>query len=149
MRKNLSQKEEAFCQAVARLGHHKKVEAYKEAGYSQNLNPNAMGVQADKLYNKPKLRLRIEELTKKVERVAEEKFTISVEQRLKWLEEIVHAGMTEQTVMRGETAVTQRENLAASNQAIKTLNEMLGTDEKQDKVKPVKVFIGVEDASKS
>jgi len=139
----LTAKEEAYCQLIAKYGEKEKVKAYTEAGYSTSMSNAAIQVQADKLFNKPKLSLRIKELQKVVNKVAEKKFSISVEQRLKWLEQIVKAGLGTYHDAAGNE---RRENLAASKGAIETLNTMLGTDESSD-VKPVKVFIGVEDAS--
>ena len=141
----LTGKEEAFCQLIAKYGDKKKVKAYKEADYSVNMSEAAIQVQADKLYNKPKLSLRIKELQKTVNNIAKKKFTITVERRLRWLEEIVSAGLATYNDASGGS---RRENLAASKGAIETLNTMLGIDENSE-TKPVKVFIGVEDASKS
>jgi len=41
----------------------------------------------------------------------------------------------------------RRENLAASKGSIETMNTMLGVSEKGDNTKPVKIFVGVVDAS--
>jgi len=140
----LTAKEEAYCQLIAKYGEKEKVKAYTEAGYSISMSNAAIQVQADKLFNKPKLSLRIKELQKVVDKVAEKKFTIGVEKRLRWLEEIVNAGLS---TYLDQTGNKRRENLAASRGAIETLNAMLGTDENSE-TKPVKVFVGVEDASK-
>ena len=56
--------------------------------------------------------------------------------------------MSKQKLVKGESTVEQRENLPAANKAIEILNSMLGIDEGSGDVKPVKVFVGVEDASK-
>ena len=90
--------------------------------------------------------LRIEELRKTTVAIAEKKFTITIEQRLKWLNEIVDAGLE---VITDASGVAKRQNLPASKSAIDTLNLMLGTDEESGSVKPVKVMIGVKDASRS
>ena len=138
----LNAQQEAFAVAVVKNGGD-KVAAYKAAGYSLRLNPNAMGVQADKLYNHPKISLRIAELQKKAAKVADKKFSISVEQRLKWLEQVAKAGLEFKGGEQGGY-----ENLSATNKAIEVLNNMLGTDEEGSAVKPVKVFVGVQDASR-
>ena len=88
---------------------------------------------------------KVKELQKTVNNIAKKKFTITVERRLRWLEEIVSAGLATYNDASGGS---RRENLAASKGAIETLNTMLGIDENSE-TKPVKVFIGVEDASKS
>lgn len=131
----LTVKEESYCQGIAKYGRKAKVRAYTEAGYSTNFSDNAIGVAAARLYNKSKLSLRIDELMEAVQEVAKEKFSISVEWRLQALKNIHDAGMTEQTIIKGDSEVKQRENLAASNTAIKTMNEMLGTTEGDDENK--------------
>lgn len=139
----LTAKEELFAQAyIERTGD--KVQAYKDAGYSLKLNSAAMAVQADKLYNKPKINLRIQELQKKADKIANKVFSISVKQRLEWLKEITEAGLDTFLDAQGNP---RRENLTAARSAIDTMNTMLGVSESGDKVKPVKVVVGVVDAS--
>lgn len=119
---SLNEKQEKFaCRVVENGGD--KVEAYKYAGYSLNLNPNAMGVQADKLYNHPKIHLRIKELQSIADEVAKKEFTITIEQRLKWLNEVANAGLGKIFDQAGNE---RRDNLTATVSAIKTMNEMLG-----------------------
>tara|TARA_R110000851_G_scaffold169593_2_gene315779 strand:- start:239 stop:691 length:453 start_codon:yes stop_codon:yes gene_type:complete len=143
--RQLTDKEEAFCQAISIHGKDKKLQAYKDAGYSQNMTEAKMGIQADKTFNKPRITLRLDELMVVVNKVAEEKFTVSVQQRLKWLQEITEFGMEEIIDAQG---VSKRQNLQASRSAIETLNTMLGVSEDSGKTKPVKVFVGVQDASR-
>lgn len=139
----LTAKEEKFAQAFIRnVGD--KVQSYKDAGYSVRMSTAAIGVQSDKLYNKPKINLRIQELQAKAAIIADEKFTITVEQRLKWLEDIVESGLGEYTDAQENK---RKENLPAARSAIDTLNTMLGTTDNDGQVKPVKVFVGVVDAS--
>ena len=141
----LTGKEESFAQAFIATNRD-LIEAYRKSDYSQRLTADQMSVQANKLFNKPKINLRIAELTKKVVDIAEKKFTITIEQRLRWLNEIVDAGL--ETIIDA-SGVAKRQNLPASKSAIDTLNTMLGTDEQNGTVKPVKVLIGVKDASRS
>lgn len=142
----LTPRQEAFAQAVVRNGGD-KVAAYKEAGYTwENMNQNSLSVSADKTYNKANVNLRIKQLLEIANKTAEKKFSITVEQRLKWLKEITEAGISS---YQDGSGVTRRENLAASRAAIQTMNDMLGVTEKGDGVKPVKVIIGVKDASRS
>ena len=89
----------------------------------------------------------IKDLLSKHQKVANQKFTISIEQRLEWLKEVAEAGLTVQKITKGEDVIEQRENLPAVTGAIRVMNEILGTDEETGKTKPVKVFIGVQDAS--
>lgn len=141
----LQPKQEAFAQAVVKNGGD-KVQAYKDAKYSGNLNPNAMGVQADKLFNHPKISLRISELQKEADKVAKKAFSISVEWRLKALKGIHDAGISQYEDGNG---VKRYENLAASNAAVKTMNEMLGVNDgdEENKALPITVTIGVKDCS--
>lgn len=120
----LNPRQEAFAQEVVRNGGD-KVAARTAAGYSMEMSKAAQGVDADKLYNHPKISLRIAELQKKASKIAEERFTISVEQRLRWLKDIVEAGVGDYTDREGNK---RRENLAAARAAIQTMNEMLGVD---------------------
>ena len=141
----LTSKEESFAQAFIATNRD-LIQAYRKSEYSQKLTADQMSVQANKLFNKPKINLRIAELTKKVIDIAEKKFTITIEQRLRWLNEIVDAGLE---IVVDASGVAKRQNLPASKSAIDTLNTMLGTDEQSGTVKPVKVLIGVKDASRS
>ncbi len=137
--------QEAFAVAVVKNGGD-KVSAYKEAGYSTNLNPNAMGAQADKFFNHPKISIRIAELKAEADKVAKEAFNISIEWRLRRLKEISDAGVSKYEDGNG---VSRYENLAASNAAVKTMNEMLGVNNGTDESKalPIQVTIGVKDCS--
>ena len=126
---NLTDKQELFCQGIAKYGRKKKVLAYTEAGYSTNMSENALGVAADQVYQNPNISLRIDELMEKVEKIAEEKFSISVEWRLQALKNIHDAGVSQ---YKDGNDTARYENLAASNAAIKTMNEMLGTGDDKD-----------------
>ena len=139
----LTAKEESFAQAYV-LNKNDSIEGYRNSEYSQKLAPDQMSVQAYKLLKKPQISLRIKELQARANSIAEEKFTITIEKRLKWLVEIVEAGLGE---YKDAQENTRKENLAASKGAIETINTMLGVSEKSDDVKPVKVFVGVVDAS--
>jgi hypothetical protein len=103
-----------------------------------------MSTQAYKLLHKPHINRRIKELQAKASIIAEKAFTISVTQRLEWLKEITEAGIA---TYKDSTGSDRRESLTAARGAIETMNTMLGVDESSDKVKPVKIFVGVKDAS--
>lgn len=138
----LNAKQEAFAQEVVKNGGD-KVAARKSAGYSTKMNGDAQRVEANKLYNHPTVSLRIQELKKKADAIAEKKFSVSVEQRIRWLDEVAKAGLEKYADGNG---TLRRENLNATNKAVDLLNDMLGIDEKGT-AKPVKVIIGVQDAS--
>ena len=139
----LTAKQEAFAQEVARNGGD-KVAAYKFAGYSTAGNSNTLSKSSDELFNNPKVSPRITQLLGKANKIAEEKFTISVEWRLQKLKEIADMGMDTYEDAAGNK---RRENLAAAKGSIETMNSMLGVAEKGGDTKPVKVMVGVVDAS--
>ena len=143
LREKLTGKEESFCQAYI-LHKNEPIEAYRNSDYSQLLNAAQMSVQASKLFNKPSINLRIKILQKEAASIAEEHFTITVKQRLEWLTEIINAGLGSYVDAQSNQ---RRESLTAAKSAIDTMNTMLGVDGDSDKVKPVKVFVGVQDAS--
>ena len=142
MKGKLTSKEESFAQAYI---FHKEqlIEAYRHSEYSQKLNPKQMSVQANKLFKKPSISLRIKTLQLKASDIAENKFTITVEQRLEWLKTIVDAGIA---TYEDSTGANRRESLTAARGAIETMNTMLGVvDNKDKKIEPIK--IGIVDAS--
>ena len=87
--------------------------------------------------------VRIKELQEKADKVANEKFDISVEQRLKWLDEIVQAGLGTYTDQQGNQ---RREALSAADKAINTMNAMLGTKEGDEKTDSMEITFNVVDA---
>tara|TARA_R110000787_G_scaffold286299_1_gene404024 strand:+ start:55 stop:489 length:435 start_codon:yes stop_codon:yes gene_type:complete len=139
----LNAKQEAFAKAVV-LNGGDKVKARAKAGYSVAMSNASQGVDADKLYNHAKISLRITILQKEADLIAKKMFSISVEQRLKWLKDITEAGLDTYNDAQGNK---RREGLGAARSAIETMNTILGTNDNADKVKPVKVFVGVQDAS--
>ena len=144
--RKLTPRQEKFAQAVV-LNGGDKVKAREEAGYSMAMSKPAQAVDADNLFNHPKISLRIAELQKKADKVAEAKFEISVEQRLRWLKDATEKGLGTY-VTHSNFGTTERvESIGGAVSAINTMNAMLGVDEKGGKTKPVKVMIGVADAS--
>ena len=143
MTKKLTSKEESFAQAYV-LNKNDSIEGYRNSDYSQNLSAEDMSSQAYRLLKKPHIDHRIKELQSKASAIAEKVFTISVTQRLEWLKDIAEAGMG---TYADSTGSLRRESLTAARGAIETMNTMLGVDESSDKVKPVKIFVGVKDAS--
>jgi hypothetical protein len=139
----LTKKRELFAQEMA-LSGGQKVESYKKAGYTwQNMSPNALGVEADRLSKVPSVSLRIKELTTKAVAKAEKKFSISFEQRLEWLQEVVNAGLGEYADAVGNM---RKENLPATRNAIETMNSMLavvdaGNGDVDDTVNSIQVTI--------
>lgn len=118
----LTDKEEAFCKAYALNGGN-ATDAWREVSPKSKAKPETVNVLASRMVAKDKVRLRIAELKDKVNKKAEAEFTITVEQRLKWLKEITEAGLGKYIDQAGND---RRENLAASRAAIATMNDMLG-----------------------
>ena len=141
--KKLTSKEESFAQSYI---FHKcdSIEAYRNSEYSQRLTSEQMSAQAYRLLHKPHISHRIKELQAKASVIADKEFSISVEQRLQWLKTIVEAGISTYEDSQG---ASRRESLTASRGAIETMNTMLGVNEDSEKIKPVKIFVGVVDAS--
>lgn len=128
----LTAKQEAFAQTVV-LNGGDKVKAYKKAGYSTRGSSKTISNQAHKLYTRPDISRRIKELQQIADKKAHEVFSISVETRLRWLQNVAIAGL--------ETYKTEyterRENLTATVSAVKEMNEMLGVDEAGTKKEPL------------
>lgn len=125
----LNKRQEKYAQEVV-LNGGDKVAAFKSSGWKwKNFTSNTLSVEADKKYNHPKISLRIAELQNHAKEVAKEVFTISVEQRLRWLNEITEAGLSTYVDQGGNK---RRENLSASTGAIKTMNEMIGVSKDDD-----------------
>ena len=130
--RKLNPKQEKFAQEVV-LNGGDKVKARAAAGYSTKMSNPSQGVDADKLYNHAKISLRIAELQIEADKIAKEVFTISVEQRLRWLNEITVAGLSTYEDQGGNK---RRENLSASTGAIKTMNEMIGVSDGESESAP-------------
>ena len=138
----LTVKQENFALKYAECGDASA--AYRYAYKAENMKPQTINVKACLTLKVDKVRARVEELQSITKKIAEKKFTISVKQRLEWAMQVVEAGLSTYEDQAGQ----KYHNLSAANQAIATLNTMLGTDEESGKVKPAKVFIGVKDASR-
>jgi len=131
----LTAKQEKFAQKVV-LNGGDKVKARAGAGYSMRMSKPSQSVDADNLYNNPKVSLRIAELQKEADKIAKKAFTISVEQRLTWLKDITEAGLG---TYRDQGMNERRENLSASTGAIKIMNEMLGDSNDEEKALPLEI----------
>lgn len=138
MREATKAKYDSFCREYLSNGTN-GAKAAIYVGYSEKSARQTAKELLDKPYISDKIRQLQEELTAK----SEEKFNITLEQRLEWLQKAVDIGFRETQDNAGNT---KAENVQASISAIKELNVMLGTDSHAD-VKPVKVFVGVQDAS--
>lgn len=111
MRK-LTAKEESFAQTVT-LNSGDKVQALKDAGYAwKNYSKNALGVQADKIYNRPNVNLRIEELQKIKTEVANDEFKIDAAWVLKQAKKVHERCMQSEQVLdrKGEPVLTKNDS---------------------------------------
>lgn len=84
---NLNPRQEAFAQEVVRNGGD-KVAARLAAGYSSTMSKPAQSVEADRLFNHPKISLRIAELQNVKNEVAEKQFKIDASYVLRRFKEI-------------------------------------------------------------
>lgn len=123
---DLTAKEEAFAQAYVLGGCSDATAAWRIAHPLSKAKPETQHSKAYLMLKKGQVKARIKQLQKKAAAKAEEKFTISVEQRLKWLQEVALAGLGTYHDQGGNE---RRENLAATRAAVQTLNEMLGIAE--------------------
>ncbi len=117
--------------------------AWRKAFPKSKAKPEIIHTSASLFHSKPKVRQRLGELSAKANKIAEKKFTISVEWRLKALKDIYDAGMGDYIDAQGGK---RKEGLTAARGAIETMNNMLGTKEETiETIKPIP--IGVVDAS--
>lgn len=144
---NLTAKEEVFAKEYVLGGCCDATAAWRKAHPDSKAKAVSQHNKASLMLKKVEVRVRIDELKRKSIDVAEEKFTVSVEQRLRWLNEIVKKGMGDWTDKYGNK---RSENLAAARGAIETLNDMLGTSEGSSSGrKSFNLTLRVEDASGS
>jgi hypothetical protein len=143
----LNPKQEAYAQEVVRNGGD-KVAAFKASGWAwENMAPNTLSKEADNKFNHPKIAPRIAELKLVANAIADKEFSITVEQRLRWLKEIVEAGLATYSDMHGNA---RRESLGAADKAINTMNSMLSPlTPPDDNPPPLAINFTVEDASKA
>lgn len=139
VKKKLTYKQNEFVKEYLINGNNGTQAAIK-AGYPENSARQIADQNLSKLYIKEEIEVRQKQITK----VAEKKFTFTVEQRLKMLGDVYNAGMGQYVDAQNNK---RYENLATSKGCVQELNVMLGVDEEGAGTKPVKVFIGVEDAS--
>jgi hypothetical protein len=138
----LTAKQEAFALKYVELGDASA--AYRHAYKCDSVKNESVHRMAHAVLNNVKVSSRIECLQAKKTEIAESALSITLEQRMEWLKQIVEAGLSKYEDQTSE----KYHSLSAANQAVSTLNAMLGIDEKADKAKPVKVIIGVQDASR-
>jgi len=142
----LTASEETFCQEFV-LNSEKAIDAWNVAYPDSKANINSRYVAASKMLASPKIRLRIDELKEAAREKATEAFTITVEQRLRWLKDITEAGLGDYIDQNGNK---RRENLAAARAAVATMNDMLGVADggKQTESQGVTIVIKRDDGAR-
>ena len=142
----LTMKEEAYCQAYV-LNNGNSTAAWRQANPESTAKPETQHSQASITLAKPKVRARIAELQDEARAIATDKFTITVEQRLRWLKDIVEAGLD---VYIDQNGNKRRENLAASRAAVATVNDILGVsgDDKAPAESGVTIVIKRDDGAR-
>ena len=142
----LTASEETFCQEFV-LNSEKAIDAWNVAYPDSKANINSRYVAASKMLASPKIRLRIDELKETAREKATEAFTITVEQRLRWLKEITEAGLGDYIDQNGNK---RRENLAAARAAVATMNDMIGVSDggKQTESQGVTIVIKRDDGAR-
>ena len=134
---------ELFAQEYALNGD--RTGAYRKAKPNSKAKDSSVYSQASRMALDPEIQERVKELQNQAKVKAESSFGITVEQRLKWLQEIVEAG---KEVYLDQLGNKRRENLAASRAAIATMNDMLGTteDDEENKAQPLEIKFTISNA---
>lgn len=115
----LQPKQEAFAKAAVLPGIS-KVKAREMAGYSMAGSSAARSVDADKLYNHPKISLRIAQLQKLADEVCQQSFKCTVESLAREFEEV-------------RVAALEEVQLGAANAAIMGKAKLFGLDRPLDR----------------
>ena len=118
-------KYDAFCRAYHVNGNN-ATQAAIDAGYSKK-TAGSKGSDLLKI-------VYIQDELQKLKDEAVEEYTISVEKRLKWAEQVIEKGLRDQIDAIGNN---KAENLQAVNGALGVMNQMLGDAE--DKKEPEKI----------
>lgn len=143
----LTAKEEVFAKEYVLGGCSDATAAWRKAHPLSKAKDSTQYTKASLMLKKEEVKKRIRQLKKKSIDIAEEKFTITVEQRIRWLEEVAKAGLATYEDGNGKQ---RRENLSATRAAVQTLNEMLGTVDGKDTTRQsFNLTLRVEDASGS
>lgn len=142
----LTPKEEVFCQEYV-LNNSNATAAWRKAHPDSKAKPETQHSRASEMLSQGKVKVRISELQEQARAKATEAFTITVEQRLRWLKEITEAGLGDYIDQNGNK---RRENLAAARAAVATMNDMLGVADggKQTESQGVTIVIKRDDGAR-
>lgn len=122
MKTELTTKQEKFVQNL--ISGMSQRQAYKDA-FQADYDDNAIDVNACKLFNDAKIKLRYKELIEELKEVN----IMTAKERMIWLSEVVQGIQTEKEVVVNGAEVQIKEveaNLMTKLKAIDTLNKMSG-----------------------
>ena len=122
MKTELTTKQEKFVQNL--ISGMSQRQAYKDA-FQADYDDNAIDVNACKLFNDAKIKLRYKELIEELKEVN----IMTAKERMIWLSEVVKGIQTEKEVVVNGAEVQIKEveaNLMTKLKAIDTLNKMSG-----------------------
>lgn len=122
MKKELTAKQEKFVQNL--ISGMSQRQAYKDA-FQVDYDDNAIDVNACKLFNDAKIKLRYKELIEELKEVT----IMTAKERMIWLSEVVQGIQTDKEVVVNGAEVQIKEveaNLMTKLKAIDTLNKMSG-----------------------
>ena len=122
MKTELTTKQEKFVQNL--ISGMSQRQAYKDA-FQADYDDNAIDVNACKLFNDAKIKLRYKELIEELKEVT----IMTAKERMIWLSEVVQGIQTEKEVVVNGAEVQIKEveaNLMTKLKAIDTLNKMSG-----------------------
>lgn len=144
MKKKLTAKQENFCLKYVECGNQS--EAYRYAYSTKNMTNKTVNEESSRLIANPNVSARVEELQNEVK----EEFSISFEQKLKWLQEVVIKNLAEDKPSAAVvSAINEINKMVGDHAAIKTESkhsiENLSEDELDATAKELAKQIGLID----
>ena len=123
---NPTQKElNDYCQAYLTNGGNQSA-AWRVAFPNSKAGDKVINEKASTLHQSGKVQERLEELSSKAAEKADKAFSISAEELLKRMVDVMDAGMTKQIIVQGESLVEKHENLPAVVSAGNAIAKLCG-----------------------
>ena len=119
MSEKLNLKQEKFVQGI--INGLSQRQAYKEA-FGSEYDDNAIDINASKLFNSAKVKLRYEELLQELE----DKSIMSAKERMKWLSDVVRGNIKHISYSGNGEEYENEAYISDKLRAIDTLNKMSG-----------------------
>lgn len=119
MSEKLNVKQEKFVQGI--INGLSQRQAYKEA-FGSEYDDNAIDINASKLFNSAKVKLRYEELLQELE----DKSIMSAKERMKWLSDVVRGNIKHISYGGNGEEYENEAYISDKLRAIDTLNKMSG-----------------------